>query len=414
MDSSTSVPDSFRDSYLRRNFYPTNIIERTISTYPRALSEYERRLREASDALCERKLSEVDVIFRDLQVELHNGGFKELDKRKVRSPESLREWLGVQTIHCEDDQEQTTVSVTKQDPRCRFIYIYAQNARSRLKISREMLVEILTFHQVMPDYLDHLLIFGSQFDQRDLDFTLLAVIGPVGNGSHDRMYTAKDVRNLLVWEERLNTAVTVLTSNIEIMNSLSNFYVRLKEFTESGPASRCQEDIDVFIKDLSNIINTFRLQVNRANALIKTLKDRTEMVRQHRSERLNQYMKNEAMLVRIVTIVTLVYLPATFTSTFFSTDIIKYQGQDSPGGNFSPVAMNRWLEVTVPLTFLTLLLAYAGKRGAEMESPPHWASRLRKTQWHQTTPVTPQSTDNLEAYGGSKNPVHAVASVSPV
>lgn len=34
-----------------------------------------------------------------------------------------------------------------------------------------MLVEILSFHQVMPDYIDHLLIFGRQLDQRDIGFS---------------------------------------------------------------------------------------------------------------------------------------------------------------------------------------------------------------------------------------------------
>lgn len=33
-----------------------------------------------------------------------------------------------------------------------------------------MLVQILSFHQVMPDYLDHLFIFGRQIDQRDVGF----------------------------------------------------------------------------------------------------------------------------------------------------------------------------------------------------------------------------------------------------
>jgi len=51
--------------------------------------------------------------------------------------------------------------------------------------------------------------------------------------------------------------------------------------------------------------------------------------------------------------------------TFFSTDIVKYQDQSSSaktvvGGSsasFSPVALNRWLQVTLPLTFLTFAAA---------------------------------------------------------
>jgi hypothetical protein len=47
--------------------------------------------------------------------------------------------------------------------------------------------------------------------------------------------------------------------------------------------------------------------------------------------------------------------------TFFSTDVVKYQNQNggkSGNGTFSRIAMDRWLEVTLPLTALTLLIAW--------------------------------------------------------
>lgn len=53
--------------------------------------------------------------------------------------------------------------------------------------------------------------------------------------------------------------------------------------------------------------------------------------------------------------------------TFFSTDVIKYQDQDqnagsSENGSFSSLALERWLQVTIPLTFLTLLGAWSTYR----------------------------------------------------
>ncbi|KAG6363610.1 hypothetical protein INS49_008711 [Diaporthe citri] len=331
MASGNDLPASFRDSYIDRESYPMNVVERTISTYPSALAEYLRRLDDAADDLCVRDISKIDVPFRDLQVQHVDGGWKGVEKRNIHSPEDLDEWLGVKTAHPEDEKK-PMVTVRKQDPKCRFM------------------------------------------------FTRLAVIGPTGKSSCHHLFTARDIQDLLLWEERLSEAVTVLSSNIDIMNSLSDFYLRLTRMTDSGPASRCQEDTEVFSNDLGNLINNFQLQVNRSKALAKTLTDRTEMVKQHRLERLNQHMESEAIVVRIVAIVTLVYLPATFTSTFFSTDVIKYQGQES-GGSFSQVAMNRWLEVTIPLTALTLLLAYAGKRWAEMVSHPEDSEKPYKRYW---------------------------------
>jgi hypothetical protein len=60
--------------------------------------------------------------------------------------------------------------------------------------------------------------------------------------------------------------------------------------------------------------------------------------------------------------------------TFFSTDIIRYQNQTNGNADgsgfalsaskafnesFSKIALDRWLQVTVPLTCLTLGLSYA-------------------------------------------------------
>jgi hypothetical protein len=56
--------------------------------------------------------------------------------------------------------------------------------------------------------------------------------------------------------------------------------------------------------------------------------------------------------------------------TFFSTGVVQYQNNNSsnnnsaPGGDqrnstsFSLVALERWLEVTLPLTLITVVLAY--------------------------------------------------------
>jgi hypothetical protein len=50
-------------------------------------------------------------------------------------------------------------------------YIYAEHSRSELKITRDMLTQILTFHQVIPAYLDFISVFGAQSDPRDLRFS---------------------------------------------------------------------------------------------------------------------------------------------------------------------------------------------------------------------------------------------------
>lgn len=95
--------------------------------------------------------------------------------------------------------------------------------------------------------------------------------------------------------------------------------------------------------------------------------------------------QKEAIAMKIITVVTLVYLPATFVSvriilsflishrpltdlsqTFFSTDVVKYQNQNNDlstvtnqtsSQSYSGLALERWIEVTFPLTFLTVVAA---------------------------------------------------------
>jgi hypothetical protein len=110
--------------------------------------------------------------------------------------------------------------------------------------------------------------------------------------------------------------------------------------------------------------------------------------------RLNRNMENETIMLRIVTIVTLFYLPATFVSTFFSTDIVKYQTDPAfPDGKFSSTALYRWLQVTLPLTILTVSAAYLGMSWAEKNAEARWfgdaegvepavAQGPKRSRWH--------------------------------
>jgi hypothetical protein len=178
---------------------------------------------------------------------------------------------------------------------------------------------------------------------------------------------------------------SALKANVDVMTSLRRFYIDLRDNDEFPMKKSCGDDIAVFASQLGNLINDFRLQIDRADALVRITTDRTELVKQHRLERLNLNMENEAIIVRIITIVTLIYLPATFVSTFFSTDVVKFQGQEHGGASFSSLAMVRWVQVTLPLTALTIAFAYLGKGLAERrwqrEVLPMDAEDLRRPRW---------------------------------
>ncbi|KAF1942092.1 hypothetical protein EJ02DRAFT_184411 [Clathrospora elynae] len=201
----------------------------------------------------------------------------------------------------------------------------------------------------------------------------MAVDGLRGPGYAHKEYKPYHIQDLQHWQDKANEAIMVLEANAKILKSLRKFYVDLiarKDFPRTL-RSACEDDLDVFFTQLDEITSDFDMQIGRAKLLANIISDRKELVLQHlqgqateRTEQLNINLEREAVVMRIITIVTLLYLPATFVSTFFSTDVVKYQDQNQSNGSnyqasFSALALKRWLQVTIPLTALTLFGAWS-------------------------------------------------------
>ncbi|KAI1453404.1 hypothetical protein F4805DRAFT_443702 [Annulohypoxylon moriforme] len=492
------VLDAFQQAVLDSRSYPTNIIYKTLDAYSKSLSKTELRLGDREDDLFEDNKFAWEIPIRDL----HTEDGKDLDKYNIHSHEKLLEWLGIEFLST--SQGPSVVTGRKKDPKCRFINIYGMHSMSKLRLTRAMLTEILTFHQVMPAFLEFIYVFGQQGDSADLHFTgfreqviltnppddliipelgrsgkhyqiclnlkgvslksenkgdftlndwsirpaafhhqfdvsngntlwivvkgnleiqerfkaltgkdaraqdkcfdsveesfrsslsaqllychwasedwrwyiswlekavdkkhLMAVLGPSGVGHAHKIYTPPDIQDLQIWEEKTRQVIMALESNADVMLSLLAFYRRLTRDKNFPLRKTCSLDICSFGNQVENIITNFRMQIKRAEFLIRTISDRRQLVIQHlqsqsaqRSERLGRSMEQEQIFMLVITVVTLIFLPATFVSTFFSTDIIKYQGTASPEGSFSATAMSRWLEVTIPLTAVTCGVAW--------------------------------------------------------
>ncbi|OLN86219.1 hypothetical protein CCHL11_04097 [Colletotrichum chlorophyti] len=171
------------------------------------------------------------------------------------------------------------------------------------------------------------------------------------------------------WEEKTNDTIMAMESNVNIMRLLQKFYKELVRDDRFPQRERpqCSQAVKGFSFQLEEFISETQMQIVRAKFLAKVVADRKTILIQHLqtqsaiiSSKLAATMYEqadrsamEAIAVRIVTVVTLIYLPATFSSTFFSTDVVKYQG----GEVFSRIALERFLEVTVPLMLLTFVPA---------------------------------------------------------
>jgi hypothetical protein len=102
-------------------------------------------------------------------------------------------YLGITEVQDAADASRVLVTGSKVDPKSRFMcvfhalqarssqihyayskpnsYIYAKHSRARLGIRQSMLAEILTFHQVMPEFLDFFTSFGLQSSAREVRFS---------------------------------------------------------------------------------------------------------------------------------------------------------------------------------------------------------------------------------------------------
>jgi hypothetical protein len=125
----------------------------------------------------------------------------------------------------------------------------------------------------------------------------------------------------------------VLEANTDVLKSIHKFYLTLvdrKDFPDTLKLAS-EDNLRTFISQLDEIINDFHMQVARAKLLVTIIADRKELILQHlqgqaaeRTEKLNRNLEREAVVMRIVTIVTLVYLPATFTSV----SLVSTKGQE--------------------------------------------------------------------------------------
>ena len=151
----------------------------------------------------------------------------------------------------------------------------------------------------------------------------MAVDGLRGEGYAHKEYKPYHIQDLQHWQDKANEAVMVLESNGEILKAIRAFYANLvvrKDFPSTLKVI-CEDDLTVFFSQLDEIIKDFQMQISRAKLLKDIISDRKELVLQHlqgqaaeRTEQLNRNLEREAIVMRIVTLVTLLYLPATFVS----------------------------------------------------------------------------------------------------
>jgi Mg2+ and Co2+ transporter CorA len=131
----------------------------------------------------------------------------------------------------------------------------------------------------------------------------------------------------------------ILEANTDVLTSLRKFYQNLLRSKDFGLKTACKGDIVAFADEVDVMIYDSRMHIARAKVLVRITADRKSLVLEHlqsqatekqsrateEMERLTQSMhklgmnaQKEAIAVRIITVVTLIFLPATFVSVSYS------------------------------------------------------------------------------------------------
>ncbi|CAD0095546.1 unnamed protein product [Aureobasidium vineae] len=174
--------------------------------------------------------------------------------------------------------------------------------------------------------------------------TSLALYGSQESTTSRPTYRPRDLQEIQIWKEKTSQATMLLESNADVMTALQTYYVKLLANEDFPLKFECQKSIQRFAADVDGNIVWIKMQVRRLNLLAEVIGDRKNL-------------------------------------TFFSTDVVNYQNDNSTESgtgtsttSYSHLAMMRWLQVTLPLTLVTILGAWMAfktatisQKGSEMK-----------------------------------------------
>ncbi|KAF2734141.1 hypothetical protein EJ04DRAFT_603831, partial [Polyplosphaeria fusca] len=120
--------------------------------------------------------------------------------------------------------------------------------------------------------------------------------------------------------DRTIEAIMSLQANVMVISSIKRFYAELKD--QNGFPSSLTADFDRNVPDFTRRLDSisweFERQIDRAKVLASIIGDRKDLLLRgeevERTETLNKNLEKDAIMMRIITAVTLLYLPATFVS----------------------------------------------------------------------------------------------------
>ena len=206
-----------------------------------------------------------------------------------------------------------------------------------------------------------------------------------------RMEDCGERQALLVLDRALLTASVVVRSTTDNVRTLSEFhdYARKLEGQDNSAPDLCSFAMMEQLRELNHIsgrIDALRAELQGITNLVASFLDLSsgfalqELAKESGKEneqmrKLTQKSTLDAAAVKVLTILTLIYLPTTVVSNFFSTSFVN--SEPPSGENAHIVISSDWwifVVVSVPLTLLTLYIWYVWTRIQAHRPRPFWWS----------------------------------------
>lgn len=199
------------------------------------------------------------------------------------------------------------------------------------------------------------------------------------------LFNANRRQHLIYLEEKVSTALLVARATVETIEELSrninmahdnNYTSRDCAIITAGLTEQRRTLVSTILR-----LETMKAKLKASTSLLSSLleqnsghalevlgqesrKENAEMRElSERMHKLTEKATQDAAAVKVLTIMTLIYLPATVVSNFFSTSFVTTAS--SPGGANHIVVLSDWwifVVVSVPLTIITLYIWWVWTR----------------------------------------------------
>jgi len=218
---------------------------------------------------------------------------------------------------------------------------------------------------------------------------------PDWNMKYGRRQELKVIENFVM---DLMVIVPAMLDTIDGLRVQCRTFLETNEVELTKAERSCHEMI---LREFDEYVKDAKLNVDRA----KELKSRTEstinllslFLSQHSNDSMHQLTEKstkDAAAVKILTVITLIYLPTTIVANFFSTQFV----QTSASGHMTLLA-NSWIlaAVSVPLTAVTIMLwwfwVYLAER--RKKGALNWWHKLRSIRIKPCIPSTKNYRNHL-------------------